>query len=174
MRFRNLRLSGIWNTARGIPNPINDWNLESKFHRQSPESSTWNPESTAWNPESNTVLDFLTWGEKWSVKYRIGSVKCDPPRRVTLLAKPTFYRFLVVCFLFFSCKRLPRFVRQSMKIWLTRVAGDPSTPNTFLGNCPPNPLLRQHFVLSETDIEQQTRISEIHNDERKDPHQKTN
>ena len=59
-----------------------------------------------------------------------------------------------------------------MKIWLTRVAGDPSTPNTFLGSCPPNPPLRQHFVLSETDIEQQTWISEIHNDERKDPHQK--
>ena len=59
-----------------------------------------------------------------------------------------------------------------MKIWLTRVAGDPSAPNTFLGNCPPTPRLRQHFVLSETDIEQQTWISEIHNDERKDPHQK--
>ena len=92
---------GIWNTARGIPNPINDWNLESKFHRQRPESSTWNPESTAWNPESNTVLDFLTWGEKWSVIYRIGSVKCDPPRRVTLLAKPTFYRFFVCLFFIF-------------------------------------------------------------------------
>ena len=59
-----------------------------------------------------------------------------------------------------------------MKIWLTRVAGDPSIPNTFLGNCPPTPPLRQHFVLSKTDIEQQTWISEIHNDERKDPHQK--
>ena len=86
----------IWNTARGIWNPINDWNLESKFHRQSPESSSWNR-----NPESKTVLDFLTWGEKWSVIYRIGSVKCDPPRRVTLLAKPTFYRFFVCLFFLF-------------------------------------------------------------------------
>jgi len=26
---------------------------------------TWNPESTAWNPESKTLLDNLTWGEKY-------------------------------------------------------------------------------------------------------------
>ena len=25
---------GIWNTDQGIPNPINDWNPESKFHGQ--------------------------------------------------------------------------------------------------------------------------------------------
>ena len=134
----------IWNTARGIRNPINDWNLESKFHRQSPESSSLNR-----NPESKPVLDFLTWGEKWSVIYRIGSVKCDLPRRVALLAKPTFLSFL---FVRFSCSRvsgLPRFVRLSMKIWLTRVVGYPSTPNTFLGNCSLTPPLRQHFALSE-------------------------
>ena len=55
---------GIWNTAQGIRNPIYDWNPESKFHSQSPESSTCNPESTAWNPKSKTVLDSLTWDKK--------------------------------------------------------------------------------------------------------------
>ena len=55
---------GIWNTAQGIRNPIYDWNPESKFHSQSPESSTCNPESTAWNPESKTVLDSLKWDKK--------------------------------------------------------------------------------------------------------------
>ena len=42
------RLFRIWNPLR--------WNLES---------STWDPESTSWNPESKTVMDYLTWGEKW-------------------------------------------------------------------------------------------------------------
>jgi len=48
---RGIRNIGFWNleTVHGIRNPTNDWNLESKFHRQSP----------AWNPESNTVLDTL-------------------------------------------------------------------------------------------------------------------
>ena len=53
---------GIWNTAQGIWNPINDWNSESKFYWQILESGTWNLESTVWNPESKTVLDSLTWG----------------------------------------------------------------------------------------------------------------
>ena len=30
--IRNPGLSGIWNTAQGIRNAPNDWNLESKFH----------------------------------------------------------------------------------------------------------------------------------------------
>ena len=52
---------GIRNRGRGIRNPTNDWNPESKFHLQRLESSTWNPESTARNPESKTVLDSITW-----------------------------------------------------------------------------------------------------------------
>ena len=53
---------GIRNTAQGIWNPTNDWNSESKFYWQIPESGTWNPESTVRNPESKTVLDSLPWG----------------------------------------------------------------------------------------------------------------
>ena len=41
----------IRNTAQGIRNLINDWNLESTFQRQRLESSSWNPESRAWNPD---------------------------------------------------------------------------------------------------------------------------
>ena len=26
---------------------------------------TWNPESTPWNPKSKTLLDYLTWGERF-------------------------------------------------------------------------------------------------------------
>ena len=51
------------NTTQGIRNPSNDWNPESKFHRQRLKSSAWNPESMAWSPESKTVLDSLSWGE---------------------------------------------------------------------------------------------------------------
>ena len=58
---------GIRNTAQRIWNPTKDWNPESKFYQQRPESSTWNPESRAWNPESKTVLDPLTWGDYSSV-----------------------------------------------------------------------------------------------------------
>ena len=47
--------------ARGIRNPNNDWNQESKFKWKKLEPSTWNPESTAWNPDSKKVLDSLTW-----------------------------------------------------------------------------------------------------------------
>ena len=54
----------IWNTAQGIRNLTNNWNLESKFHWQSLAFSTWIPESTAWNPESKTVLGSLTWSNK--------------------------------------------------------------------------------------------------------------
>ena len=54
---------GIQNTARGIRNPTNDWNPESKSYWQIMKSSTWNRESTAWNPESKTVLDSPTWSE---------------------------------------------------------------------------------------------------------------
>ena len=52
---------GIRNTGRGIRNPTNDWNPESKFHLQRLESCTWNPESKARNPEFKTVLDSITW-----------------------------------------------------------------------------------------------------------------
>ena len=58
---------GIRNTAQRIWNPTKDWNPESKFYQQRPESSTWNPESSAKNPESKTVLDPLTWGDYSSV-----------------------------------------------------------------------------------------------------------
>ena len=50
---------GIRNAAQGIRNPTKDWNPESRFHGQIPESSTWNPKSTPWKPESKTVLDSL-------------------------------------------------------------------------------------------------------------------
>ena len=53
---------GIQNTAQGIWNPTTDWNSESKFYWQIPESGTWNLESTVRNPESKTVLDSLPWG----------------------------------------------------------------------------------------------------------------
>ena len=33
---------GIRNTAVGVRNATNDWNPESKFHRQRLESGTWN------------------------------------------------------------------------------------------------------------------------------------
>ena len=39
----------------GIRNPSKDWNPESKFHWQRPESSTWYPESTACSPESTWI-----------------------------------------------------------------------------------------------------------------------
>ena len=55
---------GIWKITQGFRNPTINCNPECKFHRQRPESSTWNPESTAWSPESKTVLDSLTWGDK--------------------------------------------------------------------------------------------------------------
>ena len=58
---------GIRNTAQRIWNHTKDWNPESKFYQQRPESSTWNPESSAKNPESKTVLDPLTWGDYSSV-----------------------------------------------------------------------------------------------------------
>ena len=51
---------GIRNTAQRIWNPTKDWNPESKFYQQ-------RPESRAWNPESKTVLDPLTWGDYSSV-----------------------------------------------------------------------------------------------------------
>ena len=51
------------NLGLGIRNTTKDWNFESKFHRQSPESSSWNPESTAWNLQFNTFLNSLTWGQ---------------------------------------------------------------------------------------------------------------
>ena len=54
---------GIRNTAQGIRNPTNDWNLEFKLFHWELGFTTWNPESTAWNPECKTVLDFFTWGE---------------------------------------------------------------------------------------------------------------
>ena len=41
------------NPIQGIHNATNNWNLESKFHRQSTESRNW-------NPEFNTILDHLT------------------------------------------------------------------------------------------------------------------
>ena len=48
---------GIQETAQGIRNTSNDWNLQRM------ESSTWNPESTTWDPESKTVwqtvLDYI-------------------------------------------------------------------------------------------------------------------
>ena len=50
---------GIRNTALGIWNPTDDWNPESKFYWQIPESSTCNPESTAWNPESKIAWSSL-------------------------------------------------------------------------------------------------------------------
>ena len=50
---------GVRNTDQGIRNPANDWNPESKFHKQILESNTWNPESTAWNPEPKSALDSL-------------------------------------------------------------------------------------------------------------------
>ena len=48
---------GIRKTAQGIRNPTNDWNPESKFHRQRLL------EYKTWNPESKTVLDIITWGD---------------------------------------------------------------------------------------------------------------
>ena len=51
---------GIRNTAQRIWNPTKDWNPESKFYQQ-------RPESRAKNPESKTVLDPLTWGDYSSV-----------------------------------------------------------------------------------------------------------
>ena len=94
---------GIWNpnSTDKVRNPESTANPESGIRNRQRIRNSWNPESTAWNPESNTVLDFLTWGEKWCVIYRIGSVKCDPPRRITLLARPTFYRFFVCLFFIF-------------------------------------------------------------------------
>ena len=55
---------GIRNITKGIRNPNNDWNPESKFHSQRLESSTWDPESTERNPESKTVLNSLKWENK--------------------------------------------------------------------------------------------------------------
>ena len=52
---------GIRNTAQGIHSTIKDGNLESKFHLQRLESSTWNPDFTAWNPEF--VLGSLILGK---------------------------------------------------------------------------------------------------------------
>ena len=46
---------GIRKTDHGIRYSTSDWNLEFKFHCQSP----------AWNPESNTVLDTLSWGNMY-------------------------------------------------------------------------------------------------------------
>ena len=60
----------IRNTAQRFRIPTNDRNLESKFHWQRLESSTWNPESTAWNLECKTVLDSLAWGDLYILPYR--------------------------------------------------------------------------------------------------------
>ena len=50
----------IRNTTQGIRNPpTNDWNPESKFHRQKMESSTWNTKSKA-------VLESLTLGDEFA------------------------------------------------------------------------------------------------------------
>ena len=56
--------SKIRNTAQGIRNPTNNWNLESKFYWPRLAFSTWIPGSTVWNPESKTVLGSLTWSNK--------------------------------------------------------------------------------------------------------------
>ena len=48
---------GIRNTAQGIRNPTNDWNLESKFHWQRLKSSTWSPKSTEWK-KRRVILSF--------------------------------------------------------------------------------------------------------------------
>ena len=67
---RNFFAFVIRNTAQRFRIPTNDRNLESKFHWQRLESSTWNPESTAWNLESKTVLDSLAWGDLYILPYR--------------------------------------------------------------------------------------------------------
>ena len=63
VREPGFQIREIWkfgNLGFGIRNTTNDWKLESKFHRQSPECSSWNPESTAWNLQFNTFLNSLT------------------------------------------------------------------------------------------------------------------
>ena len=55
----------IRNKAQGIQNPTNNYNPESKYHRQRLQSSTWIPESTAWNQEFKTDMDFFAWVEVW-------------------------------------------------------------------------------------------------------------
>ena len=69
MKLVEYRIAKKWVLESGIQLkeseiPFYDWNPESKFHSQSPESSTCNPEPTAWNPKSKTVLDSLTWDKK--------------------------------------------------------------------------------------------------------------
>ena len=62
----------IRNTAQGIRNPpTNDWNPESKFHRQKVESSTWNPESKA-------VLDSLTLGDESAFTVQLNHIILFP------------------------------------------------------------------------------------------------
>ena len=49
---------GIRNTAQGIRNPTDDWNLEFMFHRLSGRLSGRIRNPRRRNPES-----FLTWGD---------------------------------------------------------------------------------------------------------------
>ena len=46
-RIHEIFASGIWNTAQGMQNPTNSWNLDPKV----------------WNPESKSVLHSFKWSE---------------------------------------------------------------------------------------------------------------
>ena len=52
---------GIRNTAQGIRNPTYDWNPESKFHWQSPESRIWNPRREVHNPGLSLGFPYIGW-----------------------------------------------------------------------------------------------------------------
>ena len=91
--------SGIRLEGSRIPLTIGIWNPNSTDKVRNPVLGIRNRQRGIQNPTLSWIS--LHGGEKWSVIYRIGSVKCDPPRRVTLLAKPTFYRFFVCLFFIF-------------------------------------------------------------------------
>lgn len=71
----------IRNKAQGIQNPTNNYNPESKYHRQRLQSSTWIPESTAWNQEFKTDRISLRGSKFGSVEKGL--------LNVTLQMKPT-------------------------------------------------------------------------------------
>ena len=56
---------GMWNTAKGIRNPTNDWIPDPKFYRQILECNSWNPGLTAWNPEPKlSWFPYIGWNHQ--------------------------------------------------------------------------------------------------------------
>ena len=96
--FGIFRGFGIWNTAKGIRNPTNDWNPEPNFHWQRLESSTWNTKSTDEESSIQDSLAFPYMGQnRRSSTSVLGPFHCyrrndaNVPQWFIILLAPSYY-----------------------------------------------------------------------------------